>query len=400
MDLNAADVDATTGRLLEICDEPGASLRETSLRRWQQDGQRRQGCELNRARAHRLLQELRACRQQLQEMSGPVARDAEALSATEIDLLEAVEEQIDRAACEQGDDEEINAVAPSSAVDAEEIVFESVSAEAPETASELLGRLGVTMPPVGQDDEEAAAETSRSRQSSRPAAEAAGARGGNSAAEASSTDGPGQESDASIDDYMARLLERVGKKSRREEVIYQPDSPAQVASKVSEVAAETVGEEKPEILTELPVRANRPVERPVDMSAMRELAHLHTTSLLDLHFRKSFKRSTTGQGVVAACALLTGIVSAALCGEVPIAFYLSILGFAVAIVCGWHSIAAVWHLAFGGLAKKSQGADNKLATIEPSAPAAHATNPAVDIPETEPAAAQIESATGDNESAS
>jgi hypothetical protein len=403
MDLNAAGNDADAARVLEIRDEPGASLRETTLRWWQQDNQRREGCALNRGRARLLLRELRACRQQLRTMSDLAASPTESVVDTDEvdtdDRVPAAEDLIiEREAIAQPE-EDVQESSPSSVPEAEEILFESISADSPVTAIGLLERLGMTTTERQEGEEDEEEETNRQpRRFGLPADESPEGHGANAPAD-KTPDGGGHESDASIDDYMARLLERVGKKSRREEVVYQPDSPAQIASKGTEVAPEVEIDEKPELLTELPVRANRTTERPVDMSAMRELAHLHASSLLDVHFRKSFKRSTTGQVVVATFALVGGMVSAAMSSDLPIAFYTSILGFAVAIVCGWQSITSLWHLAFGGLSKKASEPSAKSATVETSDATAVVTPPAVVVPETESSQPEMQPQAGDSETA-
>ncbi|HEY1600481.1 MAG TPA: hypothetical protein VGG64_12820 [Pirellulales bacterium] len=399
MDLNAASGDADTGQTLEIRDEPGASLRETTLRLWQQDSQRREGCALNRGRARRLLQELRTCRAQLRTMSELTDGPTDSVADVEDQVPESEELIIERAATAQRD-AEAQESSPSSPPEADEILFESISAEAPVTAIGLLERLGMTTAEQQDgDDEDEAEEANRPlRKFVLPAAESRESHTVGTSSGKTTEGGAGHETDASIDDYMAGLLERVGKKSRREEVVYQPHSPDSLGTKGADEAADVASEDKPEILTELPVRANRPAEQSVDMSAMRELAHLHTTSLLDLHFRKSFKRSTTGQGVVAACALVGGIVAAALSSELPIAFYLSILGFAVAIVCGWQWITSLWHLAFGGLSKRASATSARPGAVESSSAIELAMPPALVQSETVSAHPGMQPPMGGNKS--
>jgi len=295
-----------------------------------------ESCALNRARTRGLLKLVREYRQEL------------ALAASGTALSSASEVVVADAGTCCGASATDQNTSGEEGSDSEELRFEEVSADAPVTASDLLHRLGAVLPDTDQD----AAPISPPRIGSQHAeqfADDADAEDTLPAADKSAHQrAGGEEKDESIDDYMARLLQRVSTKPAADASAYRPTGPAPVAPlPAAKTAAiqNAAAVEKPQLLTKLPARPGVAPERAADMTAMRELAHMHTRSLLDIHFRRHFFRASVGQMAVVVAALCAGVAFTLLSTAVPIALYLGLIGFAVAIVWGAQYAIALWHLA-------------------------------------------------------
>ena len=460
--VNTAEVSAADGSMIEICEDPGASLPEISLRHGKSDRWLRQGYELNRARARRLLAQLRAIRQHVTESenrSAELSNDAE-LSTRMLQLqartqeldaqaaaladargrleterreLEAGRDALnrDRAAwCEQqrrglaeldpqrprsglgafdatlrsaGLDQDStdapadNDVSTSAPRDSEEVRFEAASSEAPVTARALLSRLGValptddpeTIPPAEPAPSHHGANESTRTTASKPDQGLPSAR--------AAVDAVGEESEDSIENMLARLLERVGNKPRQNEVSYQPATPTESRPRVASPSEGSAAQpaEKPALLTELPARSGRAPENAVEISAMRELAHQNARSLIDVHLRKTYQRTSTGQAVVAAVSLAVGTVLLLKSHDSHLGFYLGIICLAVAIVWGAQYAKSLRYLVEERSQKTSEGpvsaGEPQLAgepisndeNVALAVPATEAPNPGEDRPPVE-----------------
>jgi epidermal growth factor receptor substrate 15 len=156
------------------------------------------------------------------------------------------------------------------------------SESAPVDASEILGRLGV-VPLVPDDEPELSSPEVESVAASR--AEAAPAR---------------EEDDESINEYMARLMQRV------RTVAQEPVAPGPRRESERPVASEP----------EAPPRQQEPVDRsprrstPEDagrLSAMRELASASAHSAIDLHARTKHRESVREKLLFTVTALVCGV---------------------------------------------------------------------------------------------
>lgn len=199
---------------------------------------------------------------------------------------------------------------PSGGADPEEDVqFEEPSQGAPESSEEVLRRLGIA-PSFDHEEEEDerekpggrslhAAETfqraSEAPHASRPAAE---------------------EEDESIDDYMARLLDRVrtGTGGSGGPTAHVPPVPAAPASSPSSPPASKADDSPPQAPTaktgeqgEMSPRAVAP-ERSVNLIAMRDLANQSARAAIDQHARRRLLGQTANKLLVALVALATGAI--------------------------------------------------------------------------------------------
>ena len=254
----------------------------------------------------------------------------------------------------------------------EAICFEPVSSDSPVSATALFGSRGT------HQEEDVADEPLAIPRPIQRAAPCAAEEVKESADGRCSpgTETGGEESEESIEVMFARLLKRVGQP--REETSYEAPAAAKPRpAPASVVPSEVIEEDKPSLLTELPTRAGRPAEHNTDLSALRELAHLNTRSLLDVHLRRSFERTTAGQAVVTCLALLVGIILMYWAHQVPLAFYLAILCFAVAIVWGVQNAAAVRRMVQDRWLRKAGASDHSHsatpARLHAAAASAHAT---------------------------
>ncbi len=311
-------------RVVEIADEPAASLREVALQNWQSTARLRQGCELNRHRVRRLVERLRACRTELAELKQSPTEETsswERHSETPVET-DLAEDRAHQSICEEEE------------AAGEDLRFETISADAPVTASALLGRLGVTLPEDDQDEDRLAPMSAMKAEPAlfeRPAF--SGPERPQREERQPTANPDDRDEEESVENYMSRLLERVRQKADAPQTSYQHLPIARAGEQV-QPEGEAADDDKPAPLTELPARRGRHSNEAVDLSAMRELAHMHAQSVLDTHSRRRFQRSSIGQIGVVAGSLVLGVVLACLSGGWPLAIYPAMLSFAVAIVWG------------------------------------------------------------------
>lgn len=173
---------------------------------------------------------------------------------------------------------------------------------------------------------------------------------------ASETD---ENEDQSIDNYMARLLERArapaADTSRTRSFtpvsglqpvessasLSKPEAPGSVPQTPEEPPAETNPEP-----AEMAPRATAP-EKTVDLSAMRELANLSAHNAIDRHARGRLSRLTRSKLVVATVALLAGgallwLWFSGAAGKLP--FHAAMVSFLVALAWGIQYALPAWRL--------------------------------------------------------
>ncbi len=194
---------------------------------------------------------------------------------------------------------------------------------------DLLRRFGIASP----DDEAAESET----------AQHADARGAGDGDETASRSAPREEQEEdSIDDYMARLLERLGAKgvSQRPSELEPSRRPAKSASR--EPKREEAAPEPPKLLRDPSEMTPRAVaaESSRDLSAMRELAILNARAAIDLHERQTllqrfFSKAFTSFVAVVAAALLFWFYVQGNEASLPLA----VLALAAAVAWAWQYLA-------------------------------------------------------------
>ncbi|MHB1035769.1 MAG: FHA domain-containing protein [Pirellulales bacterium] len=150
------------------------------------------------------------------------------------------------------------------------------------------------------------------------------------------------EPEESIDDYMARLMERV-RGGKGEPGSFAIAAPAESAGTEREVpdAVASAGQGEP---SRRPGRAAVP-ERLSDLSAMRELANVAARGALDWHSRKQLLTARYGKLLVAIMGLVCGIVLfnlSALMGDLT--YYAAMMGFLVAVYWGLQYAVLTGHL--------------------------------------------------------
>lgn len=154
-----------------------------------------------------------------------------------------------------------------------------------------------------------------------------------------------EEEEDSIDEYMARLMQRLGAKAPTPPPSEQQPAPTMTPVALSEV--EPVTAPVAPIATKLtdPSEMGRralPPERAADLSAMRELANLNARSAIDKHQRRTIRHT----GITKAAVSLVGVLGAVVEGVFwlqgsPTSFYLMLGCVVVALFWGWQ-YATMW----------------------------------------------------------
>ena len=288
LDAGASTTVDETEQILELLDEPGASLRQIALGEWRSLDRLREAVDLNRARVRRLLEHIQS-QQQERHRKIPTrdARRPEPASEERAEEIFDAEPEQPASTSDRGLDE----CPPAHQVS--ELHFQEVSTEAPVTANELLNRLRFEPSADEQRGEEPLACP--------PCCQAE-----ESTARAATDDGTGQpgsrtsvreqtsgEEDESMDACIARFMERLSSTPARAQPSYlvpnsagnptdqslakrQAESPPAVAAAEIDRAA---------LLTALPQRSSTAPGRMANLSAMRELAQQQAQFALDVHFR-------------------------------------------------------------------------------------------------------------------
>jgi len=148
--------------------------------------------------------------------------------------------------------------------------------------------------------------------------------------------GSAQHEEESIDQYMARLLDRMRSPASSSQ---EPEAPAQAAEEEQgEGAARAEGPESAPVSTDEPLRELTPravaPERPIDLSAMRELANLSANAAIERHARGRLVRASGGKLLVAIVgAICSGVLywQAVYLGNGPLAVYASTVSLIVAL---------------------------------------------------------------------
>jgi hypothetical protein len=148
------------------------------------------------------------------------------------------------------------------------------------------------------------------------------------------------DADASIEEYMVGLLDRVRRKARGES--------ATVAVAAAESSAESVSEAEPAMVIDAPEnwfvpsvsREHNPLVG-LDLAAMRELARSHAGAAIEKHSRSNLKSATNRQGMIVFAALISGFLLTGYSKHVPVTFVPGIICFAVAIVWGLSCVNAI-----------------------------------------------------------
>jgi len=228
------------------------------------------------------------------------------------ELLDARESEIDESC--QGR-EAVGAAAdvareqPSGEADREEdIQFEDPSEGAPESSEAVLRRLGIAASFDHEEEEEEERPGHRSPHAVETLPHAAETPNVSRAAS--------EEDDESIDDYMARLLDRVraGTGQLGGPTAYVPSAPpapaptpaAPCPAQVADPPPETPDPE-PDEKKELSPRAVAP-ERSVNLRAMRDLANQSAQAAIDHHTRRRLLGLAANKLLVAIVALAAGAI--------------------------------------------------------------------------------------------
>jgi len=228
---------------------------------------------------------------------------------------------------------------------AEEIGFEAVSEEAPLSAAAVLRRLGADMP-VDEDDQSPKIVAPTIFRSPQPVAPAALPRHADGTAAA-------DDDDESVENYMARLMERVGVKQRgldssRQATTDRPAAPEPAAAPTIQPATRPAAhndDDKPKL--ERMVRRSTP-ELSADLSRMRELANENVRTVLDVHFRRKLYYMTIGKASVAVASFLAGLILLWWSAHgAPIAFYLATISFVITAIWMLQYAIAVGYLVQG-----------------------------------------------------
>jgi len=198
---------------------------------------------------------------------------------------------------------------PSGEADQEEDVqFEKPSEGSPESSEDVLRRLGIAPSfdrEEGEDEEEQQGRSPHAAETVQLAPE--------------TPDSPrpaDEEEDESINDYMARLLDRVrtGTDGSGEPKACVPSVPAAPVSAPSAPPASEATDSPPQAPAaktgekgKLSPRAVVP-EKSVNLSAMRDLANLSARAAIDHHARRRLLGQAANKLLVAIVALATGAI--------------------------------------------------------------------------------------------
>jgi len=189
----------------------------------------------------------------------------------------------------------------------EDIRFEGPSDKSPKSpgsSEEVLRRMGIL---VSSSDEEA--------DDQRPASP--GPTQSGTAETPGSLDEPDGDEDESIDDYMARLLERVRETPARSGApVASPSSSVRAGARSSAPPSGPAPTDSPQPASptaeppqpaEISPRATAP-EKSVDLSAMRELANLSAHAAISRHARRMLLGTVASKLAVAIVALATAAI--------------------------------------------------------------------------------------------
>lgn len=320
----AAEADGDLQRqLLELSSELEAARRalDDDRRHWEAERQR-QAAEL--AKHATQLQELRR--------RAPADHEptADTLTSTPDETPINTDEQ--RAEMRECPVEATDLLTQFAGQEAAEVSFAEPTDAAPVDMADLLSRFGVSIDSStesvdshGSDQTPLPDETSAGR-AARPAPHA-------------------EEEEDSIDEYMARLMQRLGAKAQTPPPRQQQPAPTMTPVVLPEIEPETAPVAP--VATKLtdPSEMGRralPPERAADLSAMRELANLNARSAIDKHQRRTIRHT----GVTKAAVSLVGVVGAVVEGVFwlqgsPTAFYLMLGSVVVALFWGWQ-YATMW----------------------------------------------------------
>ena len=194
-----------------------------------------------------------------------------------------------------------------------------------------------------------------------------------------------EEDEASIDDYMTRLLAR----NRGEAAPATATRPAAVAAQKTPVAAPVAAAPKPAPAPAVPTPAPQPAkpgepvvlarrtttaEKTVDFRAMRQLANLSANTAISRHESKQLRTNTRNKLVVTVLACVVGIVMLVIYATTRAT--LLTIGLAVASF----AVAGLWGKVYLEMSKRMQGereahVDRYLKQGEESAAAKLAKSP-------------------------
>jgi hypothetical protein len=214
---------------------------------------------------------------------------------------------------------------------AQQLQFEEAAADSPVNLADVFRRLGAKVELEEDEDEskpsEPAAEISRPADSASQRPSAASRAAAN------------KESDEeSVDEYMARLMQRI--RSVEDEPEARSPAPS-YARRESSTAGSPVESPKPQVTQqreplELLPRAAAP-ERKIDLSALRELANLSADAAINQHSRRVLIRTMVSKLLVSVVALLAGgglLWMWKLPGAQQLTFYSGLLALLIAIYWG------------------------------------------------------------------
>ncbi|HEY4311161.1 MAG TPA: hypothetical protein VGN12_17055 [Pirellulales bacterium] len=170
------------------------------------------------------------------------------------------------------------------------------------------------------------------------------------------------DDDASIEEYMVGLLDRMRRKARGE------DATVVVAAKES--VEESAPEAEPVIESGEPEqwfvpsvsREQNPLVG-LDLGAMRALARSHAGAAIDKHSRSSLKLATNRQGLIVFASLISGFLLTAYSKHVPVTFVPGIICFAVAIVWGLSCVNAILSLLHDSAESGAFGSQEEGAAV-------------------------------------
>jgi len=337
-DLVALD-DETTRREQE-CTERSAQLDERQRARDQRAGElddRGQQLDERRANLERWAQELEADRQGFE-------RDRAQLKQQREEFEQQVKTR-----------EEVG-------VAKTEVAFQSVSEDAPVSASDVFSRLGKDMASGehGATAHLTSAPSSAFRTEMAPVEpqRPSHTTGGMEPAPAVE----GDQADESIESYMAKLLERAKGRTSGSTANWQPQRSVPAVLPCSESSGDGGMTSEDGIVAGSepgpPVRASRPKPSELfsDLPAMRELANLSTQMALDRHARQRMITIIVGKLFVGVIALGVGVAAIAASQGAGLPTYYG--GLACILV------SAVWFAQFGLLTVRLVRASRKQAEVD------------------------------------
>ena len=167
------------------------------------------------------------------------------------------------------------------------------------------------------------------------------------------------EDEESIDDYMARLLDRMREKNGEDTVRMPAAKPAPARPVVQQP------QEKPQAADIKPVEQTPPRPRPQrsieesrnELRAMRELANLSAQSAITRHTQESLKQNVFSKATVSLVALISaGTLMLCADGIHTLTFYSGLFALVIAMVWGYQFAASGGSLVSTGSTPKQQNA--------------------------------------------